>query len=500
MKLGRLIGMAALGAVLAAEAAWVPPAPAHGDGHDGDADFGTRVERLLADQSEKWFGFGRPLARPSDATDYVPREAADANDRVRLAKGLKARFVARNVAQWGDQIAFWPNPDHYTHLIACIEQGRGGTTPGGNGGMNASVQRIDVETGQVDTILYGMHRCDPARTTPWGTVLVGEEDSNGRSYEILDPLHTTGHWVADRATGDVRDGVDSPTPSGNVVQRPLLGRIGFEGVAVLPSGVVLAGDELGPSNGNPGGAVYKFVPAHPRTGDGTIGDLADSPLAAGSLYALQVAAGSNIGQGHERGLGYWVGPVDPDDTRASAWGLDATGFYRPEDMDFDLAYAGEGVKVLWNNTGNEGGRNFADMLSLTDTDPLNPDSRPEVQRFLEGDERANSFDNVGSQPYTGNVYVVEDHPFGEVWACLPDGADRNLQTDGCVSMLSIVDPEAEPTGFIFDGSGRRAFLFLQHGETPASLADFGTNPVDGKTDDLLMITGFDGHHGHHDHP
>lgn len=498
MKLGRLIGWAALGAVLAAEAAWVPAAPAHGDGkYDHDDDLGLKVERLLADQSEKWFGFGKPLARPSDDTDYVPREAASANDRVRLAKGLKARFVARNVAQWGDQIAFWPNEYHYTHLIACIEQGRQGTTPGGNGGQNAAVQRINVETGQVDTILYGLHRCDPVRTTPWGTVLVGEEDGNGRVYEILDPLHTTDEWVADRATGDIRDGVDSATASTHIVQRPLLGKIAYEGLAVLPSGVVLAGDELGPSNGTPGGSIYKFVPAVPRMGDGAISNLADSPLAAGSLYALQVAAGSNFGQGHERGRGVWLGPVDTDNTRDSAWGMEATGFYRPEDMDIDLGYAGDGVKVLWNNTNNEGGLNFADMLSLTDTDPGNPDSAPEVQRFVEGDERANSFDNVGVQPYTNNVYVVEDHKFGEVWACLPDGADRNLQSDGCVSMLSIVDPNAEPTGFIFDGTGKRAFLFLQHGETPASLADMGTNPVDGKTDDLLMITGFGGHPRRH---
>jgi len=504
MKLGRLIGWAALGTVLVVEAAWVPSAPAHGDPAQPD-DFGQRIERLLADQAEKWFGFGRPLARPSDDTDYVAREAAGANDRVRLAKGLKARFVARNVGKLGDQISFWPNAYHYTHVIVCNEGGRAGTTPGGNGGMNPSVQRVNVKTGQVDTILHGLTRCDPVRTTAWGTVIVGEEDGSGRIYEIIDPLHTTEQWVADRATGDVRDGVDSATASANVVQRPLLGKLAYEGLAVLPSGVVLSGDELGPSNGTPGGSIYKFVPASPHTG-GPISDLSDSPLAAGDLYALQVAAGSNFGQGHERGLGFWVGPVSTDDTRNSAWGLEATGFYRPEDMDIDLGYLGDGVKALWTNTNNEGGRNFADVLSLTDTDPTHPDSRPEVQRFLEGDERANSFDNIAVQPGTNNVYVVEDHPFGEIWACLPDGDDHDLQTDGCVSMLSVVDPEAEPTGFIFDGSGRRAFLHIQHGEDPAALADFGTNPVDGKTDDLLMITGFGGFggygHGHdgHGHP
>jgi hypothetical protein len=57
-------------------------------------------------------------------------------------------------------------------------------------------------------------------------------------------------------------------------------------------------------------------------------------------------------------------------------------------------------------------------------------------------------------------------------------------------MLSVTDPEAEPTGFIFDGSGKKAFYILQHGQQPGTLLDFTSNPVDGQTDDLIQITGF----------
>jgi hypothetical protein len=91
---------------------------------------------------------------------------------------------------------------------------------------------------------------------------------------------------------------------------------------------------------------------------------------------------------------------------------------------------------------------------------------------------------------TRNTYIIEDDDFGEVWACLPDGGDRDLRTDGCVSMLTINDPEGEPTGFIFDGTGRTAFYIVQHGEQPDSLLDFDSNPVDGQTDDLIKLTGF----------
>jgi hypothetical protein len=57
-------------------------------------------------------------------------------------------------------------------------------------------------------------------------------------------------------------------------------------------------------------------------------------------------------------------------------------------------------------------------------------------------------------------------------------------------MLSVNDASAEPTGFIFDGAGSAAFYVMQHGEQPVSLKDFVSNPVDGRTDDLIKIIGF----------
>jgi hypothetical protein len=112
----------------------------------------------------------------------------------------------------------------------------------------------------------------------------------------------------------------------------------------------------------------------------------------------------------------------------------------------------------------------------------------------------NSHDNLDIQPRSGNVYVIEDETFGDIWACLPDGNDRDFRSDGCVRMLSIRDPNAEPTGFIFDGTGKVAYYILQHGQQPASLLDFVSNPFNGQTDDLIKITGFklNGRDRHHD--
>jgi hypothetical protein len=117
-------------------------------------------------------------------------------------------------------------------------------------------------------------------------------------------------------------------------------------------------------------------------------------------------------------------------------------------------------------------------------------ARPNVTRFVQNDARMRAHDNLEFQPVTRNTYIIEDATWGEIWACLPDGADRDLGSDGCVSMLSVNDAAAEPTGFIFDGTGSAAFYMVQHGEQPESLKDFASNPVDGRTDDLIRITGF----------
>jgi hypothetical protein len=468
---------------------------------DTPRDFGMMMQDLLHAQSNKLFGVAKPVEQSASADDYVPRELASADQRMLLAKGLKAEFVARNLATSGDFIAFWPSAEQYSHLIICIEQGRA------NEGRNAGVQRVDVATGAVETIVYGMNRCDGIRTTDWGTVLATEETTDGRAYEIIDPLNTTGHWIADRSTGDVRDAIDSLTPSQNIVQRQALPTMSWEGLIVLPSGVVIGGDELRPGSytndygtrDTDGGAIFKFVPDMPRMVEGTISHLDDSPLASGATYAMQVSCNSGnqqFGQGCEIGNAAWVG-VNALDARMDANRNGATGYYRPEDLEQDPLYHDEAnpaaIRFCVANTGNEGAKNYAEVVCGVDSDPLLADNDTRsvvVNRFVEGDQEFNSFDNLAFQNRTGNLYVIEDHKYGDIIGCLTDGEDRDIKSDGCVRMASVVDPRAEPTGFVFDATGETAYVVVQHGEQPAELLDFASNPVNGRTDDLIRITGF----------
>jgi hypothetical protein len=105
-------------------------------------------------------------------------------------------------------------------------------------------------------------------------------------YELIDPLSVT-NATLDRVTG--------VASTDKIVQRPALGSVAFEGIGILPNGVTYYGDELGPSNGAPGGVYYKFVPACPWPGGAPIGSLADSPYTAGSIAVLRIGQGSSTG-------------------------------------------------------------------------------------------------------------------------------------------------------------------------------------------------------------
>lgn len=455
---------------------------------DDDKDFGGFVEQLLAKRSEKLFGFGKPLqdsAAPTSGAYRTPFQAAW--EQVLLARGLHVEYVTRNAASNTDMLVLYPvqNP---THLVTCVESGRQLL---GNGKYNPSVQRIRLADGQVETILRGMSGCDGIRSTAWGTILATEETSSGGAYEILDPLNVTEQTVLDRNLGTVTDTI-------HIAKRSALPTMAWEGLEVLPSGVIIAGDELRPGSGvnnNDGGAIFKFVPSVPRyNSSAPITSLNDSPLTSGWVYALQVSCVDNTqqyGQGCEIGNAAWIS-VNAATARADANAGGATGYYRPEDLHQDPKYRdatnADAVRFCWTNTGNDDAKNYAEVMCAVDKTPLsasNSQRSVEVNRFVEGDTDFNSFDNLDFQPRTGNLYVIEDHPNGDIFACLPDGMDRDIKSDGCVKMLSVKDSSAEPTGFLFTADGNSAYLSIQHSN------DSLMPQVDGfPTDDVLKITGF----------
>ncbi len=457
------------------------------------ADYGLFVQILMRQHALELFGVSH-----LDQSALGPFNGADSTQAVTFSPNLQVTLVSSAVNPLADQIALWPDDLHPTHLYVCVEGGATGP----------AVQRVDLSqpaNANATTILTGMISCDPIRRTPWGTIVAGEETSDGGWYELMNPASiTTNVRITDRAAGATTDA--------RVVKRKVVGSLAFEGQVILADGTMYYGDELRPGAGAPGGGMYKFVPDFPYSGGGPITDPTLSPFASGRVYGLRVGNANDYGQGSEIGYGVWTAVpaatyVDANgniNLRKAQGDLKFTGYYRPEDMDMDPIAAGRGqVRVCWTNTGrmsNGGGSIvetsaiYGEVMCLNDepSGSAATGANPKVTRFIAGNPQANFFDNVSFQPRTGNLVVLEDGEMevvgldrntvlrgNDLWMCLPDGLDEDVQSDGCVRFMSLRDTTSEPTGFVFDATGETAYVNLQH-------RGVGTGA-------LLKITGFQIH-------
>lgn len=439
-------------------------------------DFGLDTQKMLASKSGKLFGVKKPLSSSSQASIDASTADADPTALVTLARGLRADVVsaATNLAPNIDMMVPWPTTTDPEWLIACNEEEE----------AQVGVQRINIETGDVETIVVsGLTSCDPARATPWGTIVFAEEDGpDGQLFELIDPLNTTGVAIEDGTpTCTSPPAADGCTGAGNIVERTAVGNLSFEGIGFTPNGVMYYTDELRPSNGTAGGAYFKFIPTtlwDPE--DDPITSLADSPLTAGTIYGLRLgkrgtAPGTDYGQGSQTGLGSWIA-VPGLDLTSQAGTLKLTGYYRPEDLELDFTAIDAGnVRLCGNNTGNESqDRNYGETICLADgtleeaadTAVL---STPEVHYLVIGYPQFAMMDNIAYQPGRGNWVSHEDGDQllgnNDLWDCLPDGADDNQLSDGCVRIGTLNDLTAEWTGGIFDASGKTFFVSVQHNVT-----------------------------------
>jgi secreted PhoX family phosphatase len=434
----------------------------------GGFDFGLFRDHHMDAHSEQLFGIVEPVEASSTESIGAVLAEQDPTELATLAKGLHARVLSArpDLGANIDMMAFWPNATNPTHLIACNEQGT--AEPG--------VQRIRLSDGAVETILTGTTSCDPVRRTPWGTILVGEEATDGWVIEIINPLQTTGVTFS-RATGTASGG----TGAANVIGRTALGHLAFEGIALYPTGVMYYGDENRPLNGTPGGAFFKFIPTTLWNGGAPITSLSQSPLVSGKVYGLRLGKRSNntdYGQASETGLGTWIEVVNANNAglRAVAATLKLTGYYRPEDLDLDgVALAAGNVRFCGNNTGNESqNHNWGQTICITDGTIAQAAANtavPEVQFLVIGSHDFAMMDNIAYQPGRGNWIIHEDGDGPEVgrnndlWSCLDDGDDADTLSDGCVRIGTLNDLTAEWTGGIFDAFGNHFYVSVQHNAT-----------------------------------
>lgn len=309
-----------------------------------------------------------------------------------------------------------------------------------------AVSVVDLKTGVASILTQDLsyNALDGIRWTPWGTILFAEETTGGRLFEIvLDKKDLT---------------------RGTVYDRPAVGRLAHEGIAVDAEGAVYVVDELrglstvceidGEQVSPCGGGIYKFIPE-------VAGD-----LSSGSLYVLGV---SETPEGeYNTGQGEWLGPIDPSIARESGTLAGGASYQRPEDLEIigDTLYIAvtEGPRDEEGDELFEGRVLSVNLDSMVVSNFIKPGVNAPIEMGKPGQEGfqtgMDSVDNLGTTP-DGKLMIVEDNKPSDIWI-----ADKDHNGDGMADNVwlfaSLSDPGAEGTGIYFGKDPKTLFVNVQH--------------------------------------
>ena len=295
-------------------------------------------------------------------------------------------------------------------------------------GSNGAVSVTDLKTGAVSVIAQraDWNRLDGIRWTPWGSLLVTEETTGGKVFELF------------FAKND-------PTTVERIEERTELGAQRHEGIDVTADGSVIVIDELN------GGSIFKFVPT-------VRGDLSQ-----GRLHALKITGLTDAAQKWNQttftekvGAFEWVAldqaqvRVDAD---AAANAVSATEFGRPEDVEI----IGQTLYVA--NTSEE--RVVAiDLSKLTVSSFVEAGVNVPVEDKAAGVSGFNNPDNLAEGP-DGALWITEDNSFSDIFRAEKD-RDHDGASDSVELFASLTDEGAETTGIYFGKNPKELFATVQH--------------------------------------
>ncbi len=295
-------------------------------------------------------------------------------------------------------------------------------------GSNGAVAVTDLKTGETRVIAQraDWNRLDGIRWTPWGSLLVTEETTGGKVFELF------------FAKND-------PTTVERIEERTELGALRHEGIDVTADGSVIVIDELN------GGSIFKFVPS-------VRGD-----LSTGQLHALKLTGLSDAAQKWNQstftekvGAFEWVALDQAQvriDADAAADEVGATEFGRPEDVEV----IGQTLYVA--NTSEE--RVVAiDLNKLTVSSFVEAGVNVPVEDKAAGVSGFNNPDNLAEGP-DGALWITEDNSFSDIFR-----AGKDLNHDGASDNVelfaSLKDEGAETTGIYFGKNPKELFATVQH--------------------------------------
>jgi sugar lactone lactonase YvrE len=410
MKRG-LIACAVAGAIAAAGGASAGPK----DSKSETGPFGFEPIPGSAEGDGSDFDPAAPWIIPAGFEQYIVSDESDIDIYLDPT-------IGSNSNDWHDMNTVNETGRHAGRYLYRTHEVRGNAERGG------AVSVVDLLTGDHEVIAEDptYDALDGIEWTPWGTILFAEETTGGRLLEI----------ILDK---------ENPMEAAAVVDRPAVGRLAHEGIAVGPDGSVYVVDEFRGELEAYGGGIYRFVPD--RLGD----------LSSGNLYVLGVSGGP-----YGTGQGAWLGPIDPYSARVDGTSKGGTGYNRPEDVEIigNTLYVAvtEGPRA---GTGSQlfDGRVLAvDLQSLRVTDYVRPGLNVPIESS--GVTGFDNPDNLAQTP-DGKLVIVEDNVPSDIWIVDKDYGGDGVADD--VSMFaSLTDPGAEGTGIYFGKDPKTMFVNIQH--------------------------------------
>lgn len=307
----------------------------------------------------------------------------------------------------------------------------------GNQPEGGTVSVVDLETGEAHILVQdpSFDALDGIRWSPWGTLVFAEERTGGRFFEI-----------------DLNEDLVSAAA---VNDRPAVGRLAHEGIDFDRDGNVYIIDEYRgrtesrASKGNTcgetlpcGGGIYKFVPH-------TYGD-----LSSGDLYVLGIK--DDGGRRNNTGQGEWLGPIDPENARASGSAAGGASFQRPEDIEVinGVLYVAvtEGPRDEYGKEYYEGRVLSINLDTLKVRDFVKPGVNVPVEIGKPGEaghqSGFDSVDNLAEAP-NGDLILIEDNNPSDIWFASTHKVNAVGASKRVKLFASLSDPGAEGTGLYF---------------------------------------------------
>lgn len=442
------------------------------------------------------------LAEGTRFSEYTPLTASagpTADESQPITFGNPA-FVQRSIADRATQLAAGvPNTgawdmntvnengqDKGRYLFTVFETGQSG------------VQRIDLSTGQTDTIWMALNpgdasSFDPSFWTPWGTFITGEENwdpapgglttnFHGRLFELKNPLEATP--------------IPLPLmPDSNAdavfVHQNVIPRTAHEGIQFDKAGNMYFIDELN------GGNLYRYTPAAPLS---KVNNGKADYFAAGQTAVLRVGDGNTP---NATGAYQWVpftdwsgaalpgaititdphGVTSVDATNSTdVPAYKGTDYQRPEDLQVQRICGREYLYVTTTTTHEVYRLDLAAQTISRFASPATID----LATGLPAGSALRSPDNLAVD-HDGNIYIIEDRNGGvddDIWFANDLNKDGDLTDagEGIGRWASNGTVGSEFSGLYFDPRDKsRAWVNIQH---PASGNDRTIEvTIAGSTDD-----------------